>query len=324
MQRWVKGMRDTFFDSLFNIAKKDKDVILITADTGAVCHDEFKKKLKKQYINIGIAEQNMIGVAAGLAMAGKIVYVYAIIPFATMRCYEQIRIDLCCMNLPVTIVGIGPGFDYAILGPTHHGTEDIALMNALPNMTIYSPADSLAADLFAQLSYKDKGTKYIRLDRVGFPLIYKNKKGIDISRGFTLLKKTEELYIIATGRMVYTSLEVVKRLSRYSINAGLIDLFRIKPMHEEMLWEVIRKAKYVVTLEEHFLMGGIGDAIGRLLQNRGSNLKLKSIGIQNEFCKISGSREYLHLVNKIDADSVAETIKDWVENKNLRNPDKRK
>ncbi len=113
MKRWVKGMRDAFFTTLYHLAKKDKRIMLITSDTGAICHDEFKKDLKEQYINIGIAEQNMIGVAAGLAMSGKIVYVYAIIPFATMRCYEQIRVDLCCMDLPVNIVGICSGFDYS-------------------------------------------------------------------------------------------------------------------------------------------------------------------------------------------------------------------
>ncbi|MDP2927793.1 MAG: hypothetical protein Q8N80_03210, partial [Candidatus Omnitrophota bacterium] len=145
MKRWTSGMRDSFFDSLYAIAKRDSKVMLVISDTGAICHDEFKRRLNNRYINVGIAEQNMVGVAAGLAMSGKIVYIYAIVPFVTARCYEQIRVDLCCMNLPVTVVGIGAGFDYSTLGPTHHGYEDIALMSLLPNMIVYSPSDSLMA-----------------------------------------------------------------------------------------------------------------------------------------------------------------------------------
>jgi len=312
MKHWVKGMRDAFFKALFNVAKKDKNVILITADTGAICHDGFKKKLSNQYINVGIAEQNMIGVAAGLAMAGKIVYVYGIIPFVTMRCYEQIRVDLCCMNLPVTIVGIGAGFDYSTLGSTHHGTEDIALMRSLPEMTIYSPADNLAADMLAKLSYEGSGPKYIRLDRVGSPLIYKNKKGIDISKGFTVLKKGRQLYIIATGRMVYTAQKIVRGLSQHSIHAGLIDLFRIKPINGRMLWGAIKEVKYIVSLEEHFLNGGIGEAIGRLLHAAGNRLKFKPIRIQNQFCKKYGAREHLQRSYKLDVDNVTKNIKEWI------------
>jgi transketolase len=312
MKRWVKGMRDVFFYSLYNLAKRDKDIILITADTGAICHDEFKQKLSNQYINIGIAEQNMVGVAAGLAMSGKIVYIYAIIPFVTMRCYEQIRVDLCCMNLPVTIVGVGAGFDYSTLGPTHHGTEDIALMRSLPEMTIYSPADSLMADFLARVSYKQSGPKYIRLDRTGYPLIYKDTKEIDVSKGFSLLKKGNDLYIIATGRMVYTALKVAKKLSALSIHAGVVDLFKIKPIDEEMLWDVIKKVRYVVTLEEHFVTGGIGDAVADMLITRINIPVLKSIGIPNQFCRKYGTREYLQHLNKLDVDSVTVSIRKWI------------
>lgn len=312
MGHWVKGMRDAFFEALFHIAKKDKNVMLITADTGAICHDDFKKKLINQYVNIGVAEQNMIGVAAGLAMTGKIVYVYAIVPFALMRCYEQIRIDLCSMNLSVTIVGIGAGLDYSTLGLTHHGTEDIALMRSLPSMKIFSPADNLTADLFADLSYRESGPKYVRLDRVGFPLIYKNKRDIDVARGFTCLRKSKVLYLVATGRMVCTALEVIKKLSHSSINAGLIDLFRIKPIDEEALGEAIAHASYVVTIEEHFLIGGIGDLIGRLLLKRKTKALLKSIGIDDQFCRVYGSREYLHQISQIDAESIVKKISNWI------------
>jgi len=316
MKRWVEGMRDAFFRSLYNLARKDKDIILITADTGAICHDEFKQNLSNQYINIGIAEQNMVGVAAGLAISGKIVYIYAIVPFATMRCYEQIRVDLCCMNLPVTIVSIGAGFDYSTLGPTHHGTEDIALMRSLPGMTIYSPSDSLIADFLARVCYRQEGPKYVRLDRTGFPLIYKDEKKIDVSKGFSLLKKGKDLYIIATGRMVYSALQVTKKLSAQSIHTGVIDLFKIKPLNGEMIWEVIKKVGYLVTLEEHFITGGIGSTITEMLVTKRNAPAFKPIGIPGQFCRRYGTREYLQCLNKLDIGSVTKSINEWIKNKN--------
>jgi transketolase len=307
-------MRDSFFDSLYAIAKRDSKVMLVISDTGAICHDEFKRRLNNQYINVGIAEQNMVGVAAGLAMSGKIVYIYAIVPFVTARCYEQIRVDLCCMNLPVTVVGIGAGFDYSTLGPTHHGTEDIGLMRLLPEMTIYNPSDSLMAGLLAKISYKQPGPKYIRLDRTGFPLVYKNERDIDISNGFSMLKQGKELYIIATGRMVYNALQVARKLSTQSIHAGVIDLFRIKPLNVEKIWPIIKEVGHVVTLEEHFVTGGIGSTISGILITKKNIPVFKSIGIPNQFCRKYGTRECLQYINKIDVDSVTESIKEWIRN----------
>jgi len=311
MKRWTKGMRDAYFDSLFKLAKKNKNIILLVADTGAICHDEFKQELSKQYINMGIAEQNMIGVAAGLALTGKIVYTYAIIPFITMRCYEQIRVDLCCMNLPVTVVGIGAGYDYSTLGPTHHGTEDFALMRAIPHMSIYTPSDNLMASVFAEVLHREKGPKYIRLDRTGFPLVYKNKKDIDIFKGFTVFKKSKHIYIISTGRMVCTALKVAENLSNNSVDIGVIDLFRIKPLNKKDIWDVIKHSNYLITLEEHFQVGGIGDAIGKILLNKRKFPAFKSLGIKNEFCRNYGLREYLYKENRIDTDSVTKIIKEW-------------
>jgi len=315
MKRWVKGMRDAFFESLYQQARTNKNIILVTADTGAVCHDKFKKHLRSQYINVGIAEQNMVGIAAGLAMAGKIVYIYAIIPFVTMRCYEQIRVDLCCMGLPVTIVGIGAGFDYSTLGPTHHGTEDLALMRALPAMTIYSPADSIMADLFVKLSLTQKGPLYIRLDRTGFPLVYKkrlNKEKINIDQGLSVLKRGKDICIISTGRMVYSALQIAKKLSTYSINAEVIDLFRIKPLPKKVLWDKIKNVKYVATIEEHFITGGIGTAIAEMIAVKKQSPLLKFFGIPNRFCRRYGTREDLYNINRISIEDIVRAIKKWI------------
>jgi transketolase len=312
MKRWVKGMRDSFFNALFDLAKKDRGIILLTSDTGAICHDVFKKSLPGQYINVGIAEQNMVGLASGLALSGKCVYVYAIVPFVTMRCYEQIRIDICCMDLPVTIVGIGAGFDYSTLGPTHHGTEDLALMRALPRMAIYSPSDSRMADAFADLSYRQRRPQYIRLDREGSPAVYNNTKNIDIQSGFHVLRGGRDVCIIATGRMVVSALQVARALSEGSIAAGVIDVFRLKPFNAEGIWQQVKNVKHVITLEEHFITGGLGTQIAELISLKQHAPVFKPIGIPHSFCREYGTRHYLQRMNRIDIDSVSMAIKKLV------------
>ena len=309
-------MRKVFFKKLFQIGRKDRRVILIAADTGAIYHDKFKEELTGQYINAGIAEQNAVGVAAGLAMEGKIVYIYGIIPFVTMRCSEQIRNDLCDRKLPVTIVGIGSGLDYSTLGFSHHGVDDIALMRVLPDMTIYSPSDSFLAEKCASISYEESsGPVYIRLDRTGLPLVYEDTNNFDFSKGFSVLREGRDMYIIATGRMVYIALEVAKELSIQSIvDAGVIDLFRIKPFDHNGLWKVVKKAGYILTLEEHFTVGGIGSIISEIIACRKYIPMFKTLGIPNKFCRAYGKREYLQSLYKLDAGSVVKDIKKWVKN----------
>lgn len=316
MGSWAKGMRNAFFDTLFGIARKNKEVILLTADIGAICHDKFKKFLPKQYINVGIAEQNMVGLSAGLALTGKIIYIYSIIPFLAMRCFEQIRVDICCMNLSVKIVGIGAGFDYSTLGSTHHGTEDIALMRSLPNLTIYSPSDNLLASKIAQASYREQGPAYIRLDRTGFPPVYKTSKEINMQQGFSILKNGRQLYIIATGNMVYTALKVADKLSRYSIGAGVIDLFKLKPINEEKFINAIKGTANIAVLEEHYLSGGIGEKVAAIISSQMKKPpRLKLMGITDQFCREYGSRESLRRVYNLDESSIFSVILRWIKEK---------
>jgi len=305
-------MRKAFFKRLFQIAKKNKDVILITADTGAIYHDNFRKELPNQYINAGIAEQNAIGIAAGLAMEGKKVYIYGIIPFITMRCFEQIRDDLCEMNLPVTIVGIGSGLDYSTLGFTHHGVDDIALMRALPGITIYNPSDAILVKKCVDASFKEmSGPIYIRLDRTGIPLIYKKESDVDFRDGFSVFKKSKDLYIIASSKMVETALKVSNKLQG-KINVGVIDFFRIKPVSDNKILRIIKDAKYIVTLEEHFIKGGIGTVFSEIIAQNSKTFLFKTLGINNQFCRIyDKERKYLQMLYGLDVEGVATKIKEW-------------
>jgi len=308
MDRWTIGMRDAFSEELYEWAKKERDIVLVTADTGAICHDKIRQELSNQYFNVGIAEQNMVGVGAGLAMTGKKPFLYAIASFATLRCYEQIRVDLCCMGLPVTVVGVGAGFDYNTLGPTHHSTEDLAVMRALPGMTILNPSDSLMAREMVGYCVKKPGPKYIRLDRTGLPLVYDETTKPDINRGLTVLREGRDLCIVATGRMVKRALELADALEENSIEAGVVDLFRIKPVNEVLLYETISRYSYIASLEEHFVTGGLGSVVLETLSNNGKSHPIFRFGIPDKFCREYGNRAYLQKVNNLDLESLTQAV----------------
>src|SRR5208337_802879 len=167
-----QSQRDAFWEALYEVAKDNHDVIVISADMGAPALDVFKRDLPGQFLNVGIAEQNAITIAAGLSLAGKKVFTYAIAPFITLRCLEQIRVENAIMNIPITIVGVGAGFGYPDSGPTHHLVEDIAILRAMPHITINSMTDGVMSSAFAQLSCTGKNTNYIRLERQQFPDLY--------------------------------------------------------------------------------------------------------------------------------------------------------
>jgi transketolase len=300
------AMRDAFFARLYEIARSDRNVILLSADFGAVSLDKFRKDLSSQFINTGVAEQNMVTIATGLALSGKKVYTYSLIPFATLRCYEHIKIDLSLMNVPVTIVGVGSGFSYDDSGPTHHGTEDITLMRALPNMTILNSSDSIMAGKFAELSYKVPGPSYVRLDRELLPLVYGQED--DFFDGLAHLKTGKDVVIVASGNMVHRALEVSERLAEHSIDVGLIDLYRIKPINAKLLLERTNEAKLLVTLEEHLLAGGIGSAVIETVVDSGKKLNMMRFGIQDRYYYAYGGRRNIQRLCRLDTETITESI----------------
>jgi transketolase len=302
-------IRDAFFNEVYAIALKDPNVIFLTADMGAFSLNAFKKDLSSQYINVGVAEQNLVSIAAGLALGGKKVFIYSIAPFVTQRCYEQIKIDLSCMRLPVTIIGSGPGITYSSDGPTHHAIQDVAIMRALPEMMILNPSDPATATAAARISYKNDGPVYVRIDKGKLPLLYDNEE--DFSNGLALLKKGRDLMIIATGIMVHQAFKVVDELAKHSIDAGIIDLYRIKPINEELLLSFIESSNRIVTLEEHSIIGGIGSAIGEILVDRGKVLPLKRIAIADKNCMGYGDREWMHSFYNLDLNSIVKSILSW-------------
>ena len=305
------SQRDAFFNTLYEIAKKDRDVVLVSADMGAPSLDKFREDLSEQYVNVGIAEQNMVTVATGLALGGKTVFMYAIMPFVTLRCYEMIKVELCMMNLPVTAVGVGSGVSYDDSGPTHHSTEDIAIMRALPNMTILNASDSIMSARFAETTCNISGPHYVRLDREKLPQIY--KQGSDFSAGLTSLKTGKDICIVATGNMVHRASEVANKLAERSVDAGIIDLYRLKPVNEDLLVKSVAKSQRIVTLEENLLNGGMGSAVAEVLADNDKLMPLKRFGLPDKYFFKYGGRANLQTLGGLDADSITQSILKWLQ-----------
>lgn len=303
-------MRDAFFDELYEIARKDRDVVLLSADMGAPSLDKFRADLALQYFNVGIAEQNMVNLATGLALEGKKVFIYAIMPFATLRCYELIKVNLSLMNIPVTIVGVGAGFGYDDSGPTHHATEDIAAMRALPNMNIICPSDTTMTASAARMSCDMKTPNYVRLDREVLPVIY--KADTNFSEGLSVLHAGTNVNIIATGNMVHIALEIADKLEEQSVDAGVIDLYRIKPINRELLVENLKRSQRVVTLEEHLLDGGLGSAVLEVLVDSGMAIPVRRFGIPDQYFYAYGGRRNIQKICGIDPDYVSKSIMEWM------------
>lgn len=299
-------IRDAFFEEVYKLGKRDKNLIFITDDMDAFVLRRFRRNFPKQFINIGVAEQNLMNVAAGLAASHKKVFVYGIANYVTMRCFEQIKFSICSMNLPVVIVAVGPGFSFAFDGPTHHGTNDLAIMRTLPEITIYNPSDAASAAACAVLSYNFNGPVYVRLDKGVFPNFWRKKD--NFSKGFKILKNLSKTNIVSNGYMTQQAIKVSKNLEKKSLQFGVIDIFRIKPVALDFYKEVVSNSEKIVTLEENCLTGGIGSLVSELISDYGANVKLKRIALPDLQLFTYGSRDYLHKSSSIDLESIEKAL----------------
>jgi transketolase len=303
-------MRDAFFEELYLIAKKDKDVILLIGDQGAQSLEKFCKEMPSQIINAGVAEQNIISTAAGLALGGKKVFVHSISSFITLRCYEQIKIDIGLMNLPVTIVGIGAGFAYGNAGPTHHSDQDIAVMKAIPGITILNASDTVSLSVFPHLVYENPCPNYIRFDKGNFPPLYNLDH--DFNEGIAKIKSGKDVIIISTGIMVHKALEISSQLKSHNIEAGVIDLYRIKPVNKDLLMDFLKTSKNIITIEEHLSYGGIGSIISDFLCDHNLSSGFKRFGLADDYCFDYGDRNYMHKKTRLDTESIINEILKWL------------
>jgi transketolase len=306
-------MRESMMRALFELASKSKDVVLITGDLGFGLFEDFAQQFPNQFINIGIAEQNMIGVASGLALEGKVVFVYSIGNFPTLRCLEQIRNDACYHKLNINIMCMGAGFSYGALGMSHHATEDIAIMRALPEMTVISPSTEEEA-YFATINMaKYKGVCYLRLDKSKV----KNSQGLvtdfEIGKG-SILKDGTDYTIIACGGITEEALSAAHILDQKGIGCKVISMHTIKPIDKSLIKKCAEDTKGVITLEEGNITGGLGSAVLEIFSELNVfPKKIKRLGIHDNYISIVGSQEYLRDAVGISKKFIVDSILEWDE-----------
>lgn len=300
-------MRMAFANAITELAKTNNKIFVITNDLGYSVLEPFIEAYPLQYLNIGIAEQNMIGIAAGLALSGKIPIVFSIIPFATMRCYEQIRNDVCYHNLNVKIVGAGSGLSYGSLGSTHHSIEDIAIMRVLPNMTVICPGDPIETELATAALISHRGPVYLRIHKKGDPVVYDMKPAFQIGKAIRICDGKDGT-LIATGNMLFTATEIVKKLRKKGIELRLLSMHTIKPIDTISLELAAKETGHIFTLEEHNVIGGLGGAVAEVLGELSKPVVFHRFGIQDLFIKKVGNQDYLRKMNSLTTQKIASVI----------------
>jgi len=311
----LKTMRDAFIEGVCQKMNKNRSIFFLSADFGAPALDKIRNNFKERFINVGIAEQNLINIAAGLALEGFTSYAYAIAPFITMRAYEQIRQNLSISSqikpVNVNLIGVGAGLSYDLSGPSHHCLEDISIMRLLPNFMIFSPSDWKLAKHFVNFSINVKTPKYLRFDGRPLPPIYKKINNKILEKGFSELSKGKKVCLVSTGFMTHLALKVAKEIQ----NVGVIDIFLLKPVKENLLFEQLKKYEYLITLEEGFINnGGLDSLISKILRDHQSDIRVKNFGFNDKHIFEVGDRSYLHRLNKLDEGSIIKTIKGRIKN----------
>lgn len=299
----IKAMRDTFLTSLYEKMKTDKRIFFVAADFGAPILDKIREDYPDRFINVGIAEQNLVNVATGLALEGFTVYAYAIAPFITMRCYEQIRVNVSVLSqvreMNINFIGVGAGVSYAMSGPTHHCLEDLSIMKTLPNMEVFSPSDYMLAEAYVERTLAIKKPKYIRFDAKPMEALAEDMN--DFNDGFRVMQKGQSLAVISTGYMTQKSIDIVKEF-----DISLIDIYLINSYNRELLEKELENIDTIITIEEGFKgCGGLDAEINSVFKNK----KIINLGFEKKYTFEIGSREFVHQENALGNDDITNAIK---------------
>jgi transketolase len=300
----TRPMRDLFIETLCNRMADNPHIWFLAADLGSPALDRMRREFPDRCINVGIAEQNLVNIASGLALEGQIVYGYAIAPFIAMRAYEQVRVNLSVSSqirpVNVNLIGVGGGVSYQVSGPTHHCLEDLSIMRLLPNMTVFSPSDAALAGAFVDYSIGHQSPKYLRFDGKALPVLYEKVSPELLAAGFCELVPGRDVCLVATGFMTQRAVRVAKETG-----CGAVDLFLLKPFDQEQLFAALSRYRHVITLEEAFINGGGLDcAVSSLLTERRSPLTLDRIGFNDRYVFDLGSRDELHALNGMDDNAI--------------------
>lgn len=301
-------MRDALMKSLTALAEKDPKLMLLTGDLGYGVFEEFEKQHPEQYLNIGVAEQNMMGVASGLALEGRVVFTYSIGNFSTLRCLEQIRNDACYHELNVNIISMGGGFSYGGLGMSHHATEDISIMRSLPGVTTLVPSSASEVEQGVLDLYDINGVGYLRLDKSKF-IGTEMAKDISIGKA-NLLRNGNDITLIAAGGVVEECMTAAEILFNIGIKCRVLSLYSIKPIDVDAIALACKETRGIVTIEEGNLAGGLGSAVAEVCMDNGFSLSIfRRFGLNDKYSEIVGSQKYLRSVYKIHSQEIVDYIK---------------
>ena len=306
-------MRKTCLNCIYDLAKEHEDIFFVGSDLGYKTLDNFREEMPDRFFMEGISEQHVIGMAAGLAMEGKTVYVNTIATFLTRRCFDQTAMDLCLHNVPVRLVGNGGGMVYAPLGPTHMATEDVAIMRALPNMTVVAPCDAEEMARFMPQTVDWEGPIYIRLGKGYDPVVSKPELGFTLGKGIPYRQGTDVL-LVSTGVSLHSCIDAADLLADQGVSAAIMHSPTIKPFDDELLLDMADGVRAVVPVEEHTVIGGLGDAVGAaLLQSGRTGLPaFRKAGIPDMFPENYGSQKELMHHFGIDGEGIARTVMDLI------------
>lgn len=283
-------MRTAFINELLELAKQDPRIVFMTGDLGFSVVEKFMQELPKQFVNAGVAEQNMTGMAAGMALSGKIVFTYSIANFPTLRCLEHIRNDVCYHKANVKIVSVGGGFAYGSMGATHHATEDLGVMRMLPGMTVIAPGDPMEARCATRAVVEQVGPCYLRLGKAGEPEVHKGTIDFKVGKA-VLFRDGGDVTLISTGGFLQTAAKVAESLSCQGIETRVLSMHTIKPLDAESVLTAARETGAVFTLEEHSITGGLGSAVAEVLaENEDSHVLFRRIGRPRYSRRTSGHR----------------------------------
>lgn len=302
-------MRNAFVECLTELAAADPRIMLLTGDLGFGIFEEFSQRFPKQFLNVGVAEQNLTGVATGLALEGRIPFTYSLANFPTLRCLEQIRNDACYHDANVKIVGMGGGFSYGSLGMSHHATEDLSILRALPNMTIVAPGDDWEARKATSALVNTSGTCYLRIDKTTAGLTNQSDEVFTLGKA-RKLRDGSDITLISIGGILKETLKAADLLGDVGINCRILSMHTLKPIDRDAILDAAKNTGGIVTVEEQTIQGGLGGAVAEIcLENNVIPSVFLRIGLKDCFSSIVGSQDYLRSQYKMDASQIVSTIK---------------
>ncbi|TCC36626.1 transketolase family protein [Kribbella speibonae] len=303
--------RDVYGRKLTELGETDERIVVVTADLAKSNKLlDFRDRFPDRFFNVGIAEQNLMGVAAGLALEGKIPVASTFAAFASMRAHEQVRSDIGYVDLPVKILATTSGLTAGIMGPTHQGNEDIAVMRTIPNMTVLAPSDPLQVSEFIELAIGLPGPVYIRVGRGEDPVLYGEDQKIEIGKAIVAREGTD-VSIVACGTMMKDAIQAHEQLASEGVSARVLDFHTVKPLDRDAIIAAARETGTIVTVEDHFVTGGLGSAVAEVVAEEGLGARVRRLGVPDVFAEV-GVPDELYRHYGYDAAGIVATVRDLI------------